>query len=238
MLFRSERFAPGLALGASAALVFGWAGSEFDRALFEDWGWSGGVVLVLSLGLLQALALGPCKGLQQHWSLSPAQSSQPRLVWRWISAPWIHTNGLEAGVNLLLLLIVLGASPLQLGDVILRYCLTSLACLTLAAISADHWGVQRIWSGSAGAVSALIALAAGLSLLHGRVLLYSNGALAIPAWVLLLVYGALQLGWQLPHQREGETSLAWQRLLSSSWGWGTLLGLLWALISWLQGLLP
>lgn len=82
----------------------------------------------------------------------------------------------------------------------LRYCLTALACLAPAAALAQRWGVQRRWSGASGAVSALIALAAGLSLLRWRELGFSSLGLSIPAWVLLLVYGALQLGWQLPRQ--------------------------------------
>jgi len=232
-----ERFGPGLALAACGALVLAWAGTELDRALFEGWGWSGGVVLVLTLGLLQALAIGPCKPLRRLWSLDQEQTVDPRQAWRWLSAVWIHSNGLEAGLNLLLLLIVLGASPLQLGDVLLRYCLTGLACIGLAALCAQHWRVARLWSGSAGALSALIALAAGLSLLHWRMLSFPFAGLSIPAWVLLLVYGALQLGWQLPRQSATEQSRPLQRLLSSSWGWGLLLGLGWALVSRLKELL-
>ena len=233
----AERFGPGLALAASGALVFGWLGAELDRALFDGWGWSGGVVLVLVLGLVQALASGPFPGLRRRWSLDSTAADQPRQAWRWLTQAWIHNDGLEAGLNLLLLLILLGNSPLQLGDVILRYSLTSLACLALAALCASHWGVTRLWSGAAGAISAMVALAAGLSLLHWRVFSFSNGALVIPAWVLLLVYGALQLGWQLPRQTQQERSEPWQRLLCSSWGWGLLLGLLWAVITRVKELL-
>ena len=226
-----ESFGPGLALAASGALVFGWLGGELDRALFDGWGWSGGVVLVLVLGLIQALASGPFPGLRRRWSLVSNTADQPRQAWHWLTQTWIHSDALEAGLNLLLLLILLGNSPLQLGDVILRFSLTSLACLALAALCASHWGVTRRWSGAAGAISAMVALAAGLSLLHWRVFSFSNGALVIPAWVLLLVYGALQLGWQLPRQNQQERSEPWQRLLCSSWGWGLLLGLLWAVIT-------
>ena len=228
---------PGAALAASGALVFTWCGGELDRVLFEGWGWSGGVVLVLVLGVIQALAIGPLKGLPRLWSLSSRQSHQPRDAWRWLSQAWIHNNGLEASLNLLLLLILLGASPLQLRDVILRYCLTALACLMLSALCAARWGVQRRWSGPAGAISALIALGAGLSLLHWRVISFDSGGLSIPAWVLLLVYGALQLGWQLPRLTDEEQSKPWQRLLSSCWGWGLLLGLSWAVITRLKELL-
>jgi hypothetical protein len=149
----------------------------------------------------------------------------------------LNRNGLEASLNLILLLILLGNSPLPLGAVILRYSLTALACLGLSALCASHWGVKRLWSGASGAISALIALAAGLSLLHWRAFSFESVGLEIPAWVLLLVYGALQLGWQLPRQDSQELSSPWQRLLSSSWGWGLLLGLGWALITRIRELL-
>jgi len=232
-----ECFAPGLALGAAGALVFAWAGAELDQAVFEAWGWSGGVVLVLLLALLQTLSLGPLKPLRRRWPLSSAQAGQPRQAWQWLSQPWIHSNNLEAGLNLILLLILLGASPLPLSDVILRYCLTTLACLSLAAICTMRWPVRRVWSGASGAISALIALAAGLSLLHWRVFSFESAGLTIPAWVLLLVYGALQLGWQLPRQDPDERSTPLQRLMCSSWGWGLLLGLLWAVVTRIRELL-
>lgn len=231
---------PGLALAAGAALVFGWLGQELDRALFEGWGWSGGVVLALSLGLLQALSLGPLRGLRRRWPLDDQSAADPRQAWRWIGAPWLHANGREAALNLLLLLVLLGASPLQLGDVVLRYCLTSLATLALAVAAARRWNVPRQWSGSAGALSALIALAASLSLLHWREHAFRAAGLAIPAWVLLLVYGALQLGWQLPRldpQDPADGSRPLQRLLSSQWWWGLVLGSGWGLLSWARQLI-
>jgi membrane associated rhomboid family serine protease len=194
-------------------------------------------VLVLVLGLAQALAIGPFKRLGCLWSMSSEQSLQPREAWRWLSQAWIHRNGLEASLNLILLLILMGDSPLQLQDVVLRYSLTTLACLLPAAVCASHWGVRRCWSGASGAISALISLAATLSLLHWQPASFSSAGLSIPSWVLLLVYGALQLGWQLPRQSEEESSQPLQRLLSSSWCWGLLLGLSWALITRLKELL-
>ena len=229
--------APGIALAASAALVFGWLAQELDRRVFDGWGWSGGVVLVLVLGLLQALAIGPLRGLRRRWSLNERQAIQPRHAWRWIGASWIHVHGLEASLNLLLLLILLGASPLPLGQVILRYGLTALACLTPAVVLAQRFGVRRRWSGAAGPISALIALAAGLSLLHWRAMAFDTPLFQIPAWVLLLVVGALQLSWQLPRQAGDRSSRPWQRLLCSSWTWGLLLGLGWAVISRVRELL-
>lgn len=225
---------PGLALAAGGALVFAWLARELDHALFEAWGWSGGVVLVVVLGLLQALSLGPLKALRQRWPLDEQQALEPRQAWRWLGAPWIHQRGLEAALNLLLLLVFLGDSALQLNDVVLRYCLTALATLTPAVLLASHWRLQRRWSGAAGPVSALIALAAGLSLLHWKLVDLSTPLFSVPAWVLLLVYGALQLNWQLPSGGSERSGTPWQRLLCSQWAWGLLLGLGWALITRLR----
>ena len=101
--------------------------------------------------------------------------------------------------------------------------------------------VIRRWGGASGAIAALIALAAGLSLLQGREHLFRAGPLAIPAWVLLVVNAGLQLSWQMPHQNPQDTSWPAQRLWSSPWWWGTLAGMAWALITradeWLTTLL-
>ena len=229
--------APGVALAASAALVFSWLAQELDRRLFDSWGWSGGVVLVLVLGLLQALAIGPLRGLRRRWSLNDHQAIQPQHAWRWIGSTWLHVHGLEASLNLLLLLILLGTTPLPLGQVILRYGLTALACLIPPVLLAKHFGVRRRWSGAAGPISALIALAACLSLLHWRAMAFETPLMPIPAWVLLLVVGALQLSWQLPRQADDGTSQPWQRLLCSTWSWGLLFGFGWGVVSRVRELL-
>lgn len=227
-------FAPGLALAAGGALVLSWASRELDRELFEGLGWSGGVVLVVVLGLLQALALGPLKRWRRHWILNEQSAGEPRQAWRWLAAPWVHAKSAEAAVNLVALLILLGDSALQLGDVVLRYSLTALATLMLSAVMAQRFAVVRTWSGASGSISALIALGASLSVLHWRQLSFNAGPIAIPAWVLLLVYGALQLGWQLPRQADGDVSRPLERLLSCQWWWGLVLGVVWGLISWGQ----
>jgi len=236
-LFPLHALAPGIAAAAGAAPVLAWLGQELDRLLLEGWGWSAGVALAAGLGMLQALSLGPLRPILRHWPLSSAAAADPRRAWRWVTAPWWHANRGEAATNLLLLLIVLGATPLPLGQVLLRYGLTALAAQVPAALVAARFGIARQWSGAAGPLSALVGLAAGLSLLQGRALGFALGPLTLPAWVLLLVYGALQLGWQLPRQDPDETSQPWQRLLASSCSWGLLLGLLWALLTWLQLLL-
>jgi len=202
-----------------------------DRALFNNWGWSSGQVLVLVLTILQSLAIQPLRGLKLYWSLNDRQAVEMRHAWRWISSSWIHVNGLEACQNLLLLLVLLGDSPLPLGEVILRYCLTSLACQIPAAFLAKRFGVTRRWSGASAPVSALIALAAGGSILHWQPIAFKTPLFAIPAWVMLLVVTALELSWQLPRQGGDRTSLSWQRLISSPWAWGMASGLLWAVLT-------
>lgn len=230
--------APGIAAAAGAAPVLAWLGQELDNLLLADWGWSAGVALAAGLGLLQALSLGPLREFRRRWPLTTAQANDPHEVWRWITAPWWHARGTEAVANLLLLLITLGTTPLPLGQVVLRYGLAALATQAPAALVAARFGISRQWSGAAGPLGAVVGLGAGMSLLQWRALGFDLGPLTIPAWVVLLVYSALQLGWQLPRQDPHETSQPWQRLLTSTWSWGLLLGLGWALISWVQQQLP
>lgn len=223
----------GLALAASFSLVLAWAAGELDQALFDRWRWSGGVVLALSLALVQALSLGPLRRLRRRGLLNASSCGDPRRAWCWISSPWIHGRHAEAMVNVLLLLVLLGPSPLSLADVVLRYGLTSLATTALAALLTRRLGVsQRQWCGATGAIAALISLAAILSLLRWQELGFRVGSESIPAWVLLVVYGALQLGWQLPRSTPTDHSRPIERLWCSTWWWGSLLGLGWGLATW------
>lgn len=232
-----RQLAPGIAAAAAAAPVLAWLGQELDRAVFDPWGWSGGVVLAAVLGLLQALSWGPLRGWRRRWSLESEALGDPHQAWRWITAPWMHVNRGEASTNLLLLLVLLAATPLPLSQVVLRYCLTALAAQIAAALLARRHRVKRCWSGAGAPLMALVGLATGLSLLQGRALGFSLGPLSLPAWVLLLVVGALQLGWVLPRQDPQEHSTAPQRLLASTACWGLLLGLAWAVVSRLKDLL-
>lgn len=224
---------PGLALAFALALVWGWAAAELDRRLLDGWGWSGGVGLVVLLGLLQALALGPLRLARRQWPLEQADAGDPRGAWRWLTAPWIHHDQREALVNLVLLLVLLGPSPLPLADVVLRYALTALATLALALLVAQRRTAEGRWDGASGAISALIGLGAAASLLHWRALDYPLGRLGfgVPAWVLLVLYGALQLAWVLPRRSPQDGSRPIDRLLSSQWWWGLVLGSAWALVS-------
>ncbi len=223
----------GLALAASFSLVLAWAAGELDQAVFDSWRWSGGVVLALSLALVQALSLGPLRRLRSRGLLDERSCRDPRRAWCWISSPWIHGRHAEAMVNVLVLLVLLGPSPLSLADVVLRYGLTSLATTAMAALLAGRLGVERRqWCGASGAIAALISLAAILSLLRWQVLGFRVGPEMIPAWVLLVVYGALQLGWQLPRSSPHDPSRPIERLWCSTWWWGTLLGLSWGLLTW------
>jgi membrane associated rhomboid family serine protease len=227
---------PGLALAAASAPVLFWAGGELDRWVFDPWGWSSGVVLVVALALIQALALGPLRRLRRRWPLALEASGDPRRAWCWITAPWIHAGNGEALLNLLMLVIVLGTTTLPLSSLLLRYGLTALATTAPAVLVARRARVLRQWDGASGPIAALIALAATLSLLHWRVHPFTLGAVAIPAWVLLVVYGAVQLGWQLPRRDPQDTSTPMDRLWSSPWWWGTLLGAGWALVTRAQEL--
>lgn len=227
---------PGLALAAASAPVLFWAGGELDRWFFDPWGWRSGLVLAGALALLQALALGPLKGLRRRWPLTLEASGDPRRAWCWITAPWIHVANGEALLNLGILVIVLGGSPLPLSSLLLRYALTALATTAPAVLVARRFRVLRQWDGASGPIAALIALACTLSLLHWKVHPFRLDPVDIPAWVLLVVYGALQLGWQLPRRDPQDTSTPLARLLSSPWCWGTLAGIAWALVTRAQEL--
>lgn len=239
---RLRPLAGGIALAAAAALVWMWSGAELDRLLFEDWGWSGGAVLVMALALVELLLLAPpLRHWRQRGLLSSDLVGDSRHAWRWLSAAWIQPGRGEALLNLIMLTVILGGSALQLPDVILRYALTCLATLIAVALVQPNGTQTRRWGGSSGAVGALIGLGGSLSLLQGRDLGYTIGPLSIPAWVLLLIYAGLQLSWQTRERHQeaeaGVPADRWGELLASPWCWGLLFGAGWALLSWLQQLL-
>jgi hypothetical protein len=227
---------PGLALAAASAPVLFWAGGELDQWFFDPWRWGSGLVLVVALALLQALALGPLRALRRRWPLALEASGDPRRAWCWSTAPWIHAANREALLNLVILAIVLGGSTLPLSSLLLRYTLTALATTAPAVLVARRARVLRQWDGASGPIAALIALASALSLLHWKAHPFVVGPVEIPAWVLLVIFGAAQLGWQLPRRDPEDHSSPRARLWSSPWWWGTVLGTAWALVTRAQEL--
>jgi len=224
---------PGMALALAAAAVLSWLAGMLERTVPGPWTASAGTFLASWILLAQVLTLGPLRRWRRRWSLDPVRSAEPRLAWLWASSPWIHLRNGEAVLNALVLLLILGSSPLPLGEAVLRYALTSLATTAAAALSARRMGLlSPRWQGATGAVSALLALPVVLALLQRRDLAFPVGAIAVPAWVPFLVFGALQLRWILPRQREDDDSEPRQRLLASTWWWGLVFGASWALLTW------
>jgi len=223
--------APGLALGFLSAPVLAWLVGELSRLLPADW--SGALLLVLLLcGMQLLLVVLPC--LRPGASLRLVGSGNPRRSWRWISAAWVHHRHGEALLHAALLLVLLGGSPLPLSELVLRYQLTHLATLAPAVLLARRWLRGGLWDGASGAVAALISLAAGVSLLGWRSIDFPLLVFRVPSWVLFVVYGAIQMAWVLPRRSRQDRSLPLQRLLCSCWWWGSVFGLLWALISRLR----
>jgi hypothetical protein len=226
------------------ALVLSWLAGVLDHQLIQRWPWSGGEAMVATLALLQIITTGRLAPLRRSAMLQQEQSGDPRRAWRWVTAPWIHASPAEAVLHGLVLLLILGPSPLPLEDGVLRYGLTSLATLALACLTARRLGLRdQRWAGASGVSGALIGLAVGLSLLRWREISFPLGSLAVPAWVLLVVVGSLQLAWILPRRDSADPGGgAWQRLLVSQWWWGLVLGVGWACLSWgstlLRGWLP
>ena len=235
----AQALGPGLALAAAISLVIAWLGGELERLWLDRW--TAAPVLVACLVGVQALSAGPLKRWRREAPLRLEWAGDPLQLHRWITSPWLHHRHGEALLNGLMLLVILGTSPLPLGQLLLRYCLTSLATTGLGVAFAFRRLTSGLWDGATGAVAALIALAGGLSLLQWRPMGFFLGPLELPAWVLFLIYGTLQLGWVLPRLDPEDRSTPPQRLLRSSWWWGTVLGLGWALLTqvgeWLGPLL-
>ncbi len=240
-LHQLRLLAPGIALSAGAALVGMWLGHELERLVFRGWGWNGSVVLILGLALVEIAKASPLGGWLRGANLSSGDAGREGESWRWLLAPWLHPSLPEAALCLLLLVVLLGPSPLPLGSVVLRYLLTSLAALIPALLIARRAGLERAWGGSAGVVGALIGLGASLSLLQGRVLVYALGGdetpLQVPAWVLLLVFTTAEIirttvSWERDGRQPQDLNRR-ERLLSEPWIWGLILGTGWGGISWL-----
>jgi hypothetical protein len=220
------------------ALVLSWLAGVLERQFFHPWHWSGGIVLVAVLALLQIGTAGRQGRLRQALRLNQRQSGDPRRAWRWVTAPWVHASNGEALLHALVLLLILGPSPLPLEDGVLRFALTALATMALGCLAAKRLGLRdQHWAGASGVSGALIGLPTALSLLRWREISFPLGSLAVPAWVLLVVVGSLQLAWILPLRGNADTSRARDRLLVSQWWWGLVLGVGWASLTWLWALL-
>lgn len=246
LLQELRAISPGIALGAGSSLVLWWAAGRLEDMLPGEPQGGGGLLLVLALLLLQALALGPLRGIQRQWPLDSSSACDPSHAWRWVLAPWIHQRngeGLALAAALLLLvssapanLPLLALRPLDLPAVALGYGLIALITTAPGVLVARRYRIQKRWSGAAGVVAALVSLAALEGLIHREVVHLGAPPVLMPAWVLLLLISALALQLELPPQTR-ESSRPWQRLLASSWCWGTLLGLGAGLIDGLCALL-
>lgn len=222
-------YGPGLLLAFCMALVLRWLGGELQPLWPTDRG--SGWALVAALALVQLLALLPLRRWRRRMPLQLQAAGDPQRAWCWFTAPWLHRGWGEMLWNLAMLALLLGASPLPIGSVLLRFSLTALASLALAVPYASSRLVARSWQGASGPVAALIALAATVSLLQGRSIAFPLGPFEVPAWVLLLLNGALQSRWLLQRRDPLEETPIRTWLLSSSWCWGTALGVGWALLS-------
>jgi membrane associated rhomboid family serine protease len=223
---------PGLGFAALMVAVLAWLAEVVDRQWLRPGQASAGLVLALLPLLVPLFTGGPLRRWRGAGLLTQAASGDPHQLWRWVTAPWLHRRRGEALLHALLLALILGPSPLPLDALVLRYGLTSLACLALAALTARWLGLrQQEWGGAAGAVGALLGLAVGLSLLHRRELGFPLGEVTVPAWVLLVVASSLQLAWILPRRDPDDPTRPLERLLTSLWWWGLVLGVVWAGIS-------
>lgn len=141
-----QAMAPGLLAGAIGALVLAWGAHELDRWTFARLDWSSGAALAAVLVLVQLISLIPgLRPLRRLGLIDRPASGDPHRIWRWISAAWIHRIAAEALLNGAILLILLGTTPLGAGKLVLRYCLTTLACLAPSLLVARLWGVNRRW---------------------------------------------------------------------------------------------
>lgn len=237
---------PGVLLATSSSLVLWWAAARIEAVLPGKHQGGGGLLLALTMLLLQALALGPLRWIRRQGSLDPLSAIDPSQSWRWLLSPWIHQRSAEGFTQGLALVVLMTSAPagrpmlalrsLDLPTIVLRYGLTVVVATALAVLVARRLQVQKSWSGASPVVGTLVSLAAFDGLVHRQAIHLGSGVLQVPAWVLLLVLGALQLSWELPPQAK-ESSRPWQRLLASSWCWGNLLGLSAGIASWaMEGL--
>lgn len=228
-------FSAGIGLSFAFAMVFTWLGGEIDRLGISELG-IGGSLLISFLSLIE---LSRVKSLRlnnifSRWMINSLEINRREKAWKWIGNPYVHAKTKEGVLNILILIIILGRTNLPLSEVLLRFNLTSLACLIGAASCARNFGIAKVWGGASGSVAALISLASCLSLFENRTLMFDIGWTSFPAWVLLVINSSLQLTWQLEQRGQNSGKEFVHRILSSTFAWGTILGSLWAVITILQ----
>jgi len=168
--------------------------------------------------------------------LDRASSVDPRQVWKWVTAPWLHASNKEALLNTVVLGILLFNTSLPLREVMLRYSLTGLACLALAVQTSRWCHIKQVWGGASGVVASLLSMDSILSLLRWQRQGFEMGPLQIPVWVLLWIWVTIQITWTIPRRHGGNPSKPWHRVLSSCWFWGLGIGTIWGITIWLLGL--
>lgn len=228
--------APGLALGAGTSLVLAWVGLELNRLVFDQLGWSAGVVLLLLLVSAHLITTRLVKPWRTAGLLDRASAVDPRKAWRWVTAPWLHASNKEALLNAVVLAVVLLNTPLPLREVMLRYSLTGLICLALSVQTSRWCHIKQVWGGASGVVASLLSMDFMLSLLHWQKQGFEMGPLQIPVWVLLWSWVTIQITWTIPRQRGGNPARPWHRVLSSCWFWGLAIGASWGIAISLLGL--
>jgi hypothetical protein len=131
-LFRTLRpLAPGLALAVGSYLALAWLGTELERVVLENTGWSVGALLLVALFLSQLLTRRWLSPWRSGALLDLTSAVDARRAWRWLTAPWVHASDREALLNAVVLAAVIGTTALPQGEVMLRYSLISLASLAL-----------------------------------------------------------------------------------------------------------
>ena len=228
-------YAPGIAVSAAFALVFAWLGGEIDRFKFGKLSQGCGL-LILLLGIVELSRFVKLKvrNKTDKFMINSLEVTKPSYAWKWISHPFVHANAKEGVINIFILLIILGGTPLPLSEVLLRFNLTSLACLIGAASCAKKFEIAKVWSGASGSVAALISLACCLSLFENRPLAFDVGWISVPAWVLLVINSSLQMQWQIDQRAQNTGKYFSHIVLSSTFAWGTILGSLWAVFTIFQ----
>jgi len=231
--------APGIALSASFALVFAWLGGELDRLEVVGLNMGSGF-LIAFLGMFELLRFVPQKIHYSFskWMINSSEVAITSNAWKWISHSFIHAKAGECVLNLLMLFIILGNTPLPLSEIFFRFNLTSLACLIGAAAYARNSGITKVWGGASGSVAALISLACCLSLFEVRSLNFDIGWISFPAWVLFIVNSSLHLTWQQKQKKQNKDKKFVQIVLSTPFAWGSILGGFWSIITILQKTIP